>query len=461
MKQSSLKSKIWIYFSIFSVIILACLWFFQIAFLDTYYEYQKKFQLNRIASKVEKAYSGDNFEDVLDEIAYKNDVCIEITASNGDDYFTGMTSKGCFINSNFNYKRDFINSGDKTKKYELVNGKFNNKTLIYSIKLDNNLYAFINVSLEPVSNTTKILANQFIFVTLVVLILAFIIAYFVSSNISKPIVRLKRSATRMSKGCYDVVFDTNSNITEIDELAATLNSACIELSKTEELRREFLANVSHDLKTPLTMIKAYAEMIRDLTYEDKEKSVKNLNVIIDETERLNLLVGDLLELSKIQANVEVLNKEEFDLNDMIKTIVGRFKYLEETEGYEFIYNNDKSLMTVGDSKKIEQVIYNLISNAVNYVGKDKKVTISIKEVKSGYRVEVINYGNIIKEDELENIWDKYYKIDKSHKRDVVGTGLGLSIVKNILERHNFIYGATSNESDGTIFYFVVPKEKKK
>lgn len=459
MKQNSLKNKIWLYFSIFSIIILGCLWFFQIVFLDTYYEYQKKFQLNRIAFKIEKSYGSDDFETILDDISFNNDVCIELVKSDGNEYFTGMVSKGCFINTNFNYKKDFINSLEDRKKYEFVNDRFNNKTLVYALKLDDNLNVFINVSLDPVSSTTKILANQFVYVTFIVLALAFVIAYFVSSNISKPIVKLKKGASSMSKGNYDVIFDTNSNITEIDELASTLNSACLELSKTEEVRREFLANVSHDLKTPLTMIKAYAEMVRDLTYNDKEKREENLNVIIEETERLNLLVGDLLELSKIQANVDLLNLESFDLNSMIETILSRFKYLEETKNYKFIYDNSNSINTIGDKKKIEQVIYNLISNAVNYAGKDKSVIISVKEVVTGYRIEVINHGKVIKEDEIDHIWDKYYKIDKSHKRDVVGTGLGLSIVKNILEKHHFVYGVTSNIEEGTIFYFVVPKEK--
>ena len=261
----------------------------------------------------------------------------------------------------------------------------------------------------------------------------------------------------MSKGDYDIVFDTDNGIDEINELALTLNQARDELSKTDELRRELLANVSHDLKTPLTMIKAYSEMVRDLTYDDKEKRDSNLNTIIDETDRLALLVNDILELSKIQSNVGELNIDSFDINKMIVSIINKFDYLKERDNYIFEYKENKNIMVYADKQKIEQVIYNLIGNAINYVGKDKKIIIKLINNDKKIKVEITDHGKGIDKEELNLIWDKYYKVDKKYKRNNVGTGLGLSIVKNILISHNSAYGVMSKKNKGTTFYFELNK----
>jgi signal transduction histidine kinase len=326
------------------------------------------------------------------------------------------------------------------------------------MKLDDDYYAIINASLEPLNSTIKILAGQLIYVTIIVFVLSFLIAYFVSKYISKPIVNLTKTAKEMAKGNHDIEFKTTGEIKEIDSLADTLNTANKELEHTDLLRRELMANVSHDLKTPLTMIKAYAEMVRDLTFDNKEKRNSNLNTIIDETDRLNLLVNDMLELSKMQSNVIELNLEKFDLNETIETVVNRFSYLEELDKYKFEYKGIKKAYILADKKKIEQVIYNLISNATNYVGEDKKVIVKLQEFEDVYHVEVIDHGKGIDKEDLNLIWDKYYRVDKKHKRNTIGTGLGLSIVKNIFIMHNIDYGVFSKKGKGTTFYFNVKKE---
>ncbi len=461
MKPSNLKNKIWIYFTFFSVFILAGLWLFQVIFFNAYYEYQKTVQLTRIADKIEASYNTNTFESVLDEMAFKNDVCIEVISGELLRYSSMSLSKGCLDNSAeaYTYKKTFTQSGLARKKYAIVNSRFKNKTLIYAMHLEDDVYIFINASIQPLESTTKILATQLVYATIIVLLLSFFLAYFVSKKVSAPIIKLKDAALEMSKGNYKVDFASNSDIKELDDLASTLNQAKEELSKTEQLRREFLANVSHDLKTPLTMIKAYAEMVRDLTYQDAEKRTANLNTIIDETERLNLLVGDLLDLSKIQSDVDSLCLESFDLNTLILNILDKFKYLEETKGYQFLYEGQENQMVFADARKMEQVIYNLIGNAINYVGKDKIVQVSIEEVGDTYKVCITDHGKGIDECELERIWDKYYKVDKTHKRNKYGTGLGLSIVKNILVKHNYEYGVHSKKKEGSTFYFVVPKAK--
>ena len=233
------------------------------------------------------------------------------------------------------------------------------------------------------------------------------------------------------------------------------------LSKTDELRRDLLANVSHDLKTPLTMIKAYAEMVRDISYKDDEKRDEHLNIIISETDRLNILVNDLLNLSKMQADADTLKKENFDLTKEIKEIIKKYEIIKETENYIFQIEVPEKAIIYADKNKINQVIYNLINNAINYTGEDKTVTIRMREEKNKYIIEISDTGKGIKKEEIDLIWNKYYKNEKNHKRNIVGTGIGLSIVKTILEHHHFEYGVNSIKNKGTTFYFKVEKAKKK
>ena len=442
--KNSLKKNIWLYLILFTFIIILFLWFFQVIFLNTFYEYSKTTQIKKTASLI---LSNDISNYDLDKLAYNNDVCIEISTTNKTIY-TSLSKIGC-ININ-KYKIDFINNGYNSKTYKLINSKFNNETLLYGIKNDNT-YIFISSSLEPLDTTVILLSRQLIIVTIIVIILALIIGYFISKRISNPIEKISEKASYLAKGNYDFSFYDSCNIYEIDELANTLDYAKDELSQMDELRRELLANVSHDLKTPLTMIKGYAEMIRDLNNEEKRND--NLNVIIEEADRLNYLVDDILTLSKLQSGKQELNIEEFNLSEMVHNIIKRFSILKELEGYNFELSFADNILIKADKKKIEQVIYNLINNAINYTGSDNKIIINIL-VNNEIKVEIKDTGSGINKKDIPHIWDKYYHSNKKHKRNKVGTGLGLSIVKNILESHNFEYGVTSSKK-GTTFYFII------
>lgn len=462
MKQNnhSLNSKIWFYLIIFSVIILLSLWLFQVIFLKSYYRWMKNREIDNIINTISQEYNAENV-DILDELSFNNNVCIEIIDSNYLLYSSTSQIRGCLIDKDVNdyqyanKKIDFIKSSNTTFKYETTNPRFHNQTLIYGKKLANNLIVFVTSSLEPIDSTTGILASQLIYVTIGVFLLSFLVAYFISKKISGPIIKISKSAKEIANGNYDVKFDTSSNIAEINQLAETLNETSLELSKTENLRRELMANVSHDLKTPLTMIKAYAEMARDLNNKNIKKRTDNLNTIIDETDRLNLLVNDILELSKVQANVDKLNIEQFNLIDLIQTILNRYDYLKTTENYNFKFEYDTNIVVKADKKRIEQVIYNLINNAINHTGKDKLVIIKVKNINDGVKVEITDTGKGIDKKDLDLIWDKYYKVDKSYKRETNGTGLGLSIVKNILINHNFKYGVDTIINKGTTFWFII------
>ena len=459
MKQkNSLLNKIWIYLIIFSASIMGFLWFFQVLFLDTYYEYVKTNEVKKVATNIINNYDEYNIKEILDNYSFQENVCIDVVYKNMEIYSSNNLNRGCIgLNSkNKNVMEDkieFQNSDDTIKLYKYINREFKNKIVMYAIKLDEDTYVYINSSVEILSSTTNILGSQLIYVTILVLILSLIISYFISKVISKPIVKINETAKKMASGDYKTKFEIDENIKELNELVDTLNETCNELSKTDEVRRELLANVSHDLKTPLTMIKAYSEMIKDISYDDKEKTFEYLNTIIDETNRLNLLVNDILDLSKLQSNIDDLNIQKNDINELIKNIVDHFKYSDVSIEYNGIPNTIVEI----DKKKIEQVIYNLISNAINYVGEDNKIIVNLTKEKEYYLIEVIDHGNGINEKDLEFIWDKYYKTDKTHNRNTIGTGLGLSIVKNILEQHKFEYGVKSKKNKGTTFYFKIKR----
>lgn len=456
-KNKKLISKVWVYLIIFSILILAFLWFFQVIFLDNFYKWSKTQDINKIGNKIVSSYSSDNFTDTLDLLTFEEDVCIEINQNNGLLYTSNSFRKGCFDElrdmPHMSFKNTFQNSDSNKQIFNITNPRFNNKTLILALKLDNNTYAYVMTSIEPIGSITKIFAKQLIIVTIIVLILSFIIGYFMSKKLSSPIIKINKEAKKMGKE-LNADFNIKSDISEINELVNTLNNTQEELSKTETLRRELMANVSHDLKTPLTMIKAYAEMVRDLTYKNKEKRENNLNVIIDEADRLNVLVNDILELSKMQSGTEKLKFEKINLRDLITDILKRFDILVDKKQIEFKTNIDKDYFVKADKKKMEQVIYNLINNATGY---GNLITINVFEKEKYIRVEIIDNGTGIKEEDLELIWDKYYKTDKTHKREEKGTGLGLSIVKNIFIKHGFEFGVESEINKGTTFWFEIKK----
>lgn len=451
-KTKGLTFKIWIYLALFLTLIIAFIWIFQVALLNSFYEYRTNRLVEKMATLTSHYYNKEKDTSYYDKLAYNNNACIEIERDSELLYSSNM-QRGCLITDNYSYKTDFLNSNKNNMMYKLVNPVLDNKTLIYAIKLDEDTVAYINVSLEPTDPAISVIREELVFITIIIYLSSFILAYFISKRISTPILKINNMAKKMSKGDFDTPIVVNENIDEINELSDTLNQTRLELSKINETRRDLLLNVSHDLKTPLTMIQAYAEMARDLNKNDEEKRTENLNVIIDESMRLNELVNNILELSKSEANLDNLKIEEFNLTKEIRVILDRFSYLREKENYNFIFDVEKDYLIKADKTKIDQVIYNLLINAINYTGDDKKVIISIEEYKKYLRVKITDTGKGIKKEELDKIWDKYYSNEKNHKRNKIGTGLGLSIVKNILIKHKFKYGVTSKVNKGTTFYF--------
>ena len=458
MMKNKLATKIFIYLAIFSLFILIFLFFFQVIFINTFYEWTKTRTIKNLSKDILVTERDTSLYDKLDRVSYKENVCIELTNSNGDNLYSSNGSN-CRLRSR-TIKRNFINSNKESKTYNLVNNFTKEKSIMSATKLSNNLYIFISTSLIPLDSTINIIVQQLIIVSIVVLLLSIVVAYFISKRLSNPIIKISKAAKLISKGKLKTNFDSGSDIKELVDLTNALNDMKDELSKTEELQRDLMANVSHDLKTPLTMIKAYAELILDININDKEKCKNNLNIIIEEVNRINNLVNDILTLTKVESNLDNLSKSEFDLINLIKRIVKQHNIYVIKDGYsiEFIHDNIDKLVINADKKKIEQVIYNLLNNALNYTGEDKKVIIKVEDDDKDYTIMVIDSGKGIDKKEIDHIFDRYYRSKKNHKRYVYGTGLGLSIVKNILLLHNYPYGVKSIKNKGTTFYFKIKKD---
>ena len=215
--------------------------------------------------------------------------------------------------------------------------------------------------------------------------------------------------------------------------------------------------MSHDLRTPLTLITGYGEVMRDIPGEN---TPENIQIIIDEATRLSSLVSDLIDISKIEAGTMKLEATTFCITDTIKDMFGRYNKLKEQDGFTFDFDYEEDVYVYADQLKISQVVYNLVNNAVNYSGESKAIRVRQSCQEDRVRIEVIDSGPGIPPDKLKNIWDRYYKVDKSHRSAKIGTGLGLSIVKTVLKLHKAQYGVFSTLGKGTTFWFELIRTNK-
>lgn len=307
----------------------------------------------------------------------------------------------------------------------------------------------LDARLAPVNPAVSTLKDQLVYISIIVVIVSVFVAIFIGHIISKPINKINDSAKLLANGNRDIVFNGKGYL-EIEDLNSTLNYAVVELKKTEKLQKELLANISHDLKTPITLISGYAEMMKDIP---EENTSDNLDLIVAECNRLNLLVNDLLELSRFQSKTVVFNDCAFNLTKLIQDIINRENVLND---FEIIFNYESDCYICADEKRISQIIYNFITNAINYSKDIKKIIIEQTINDKFVTVSVLDFGIGISEEDLAFIWNRYYRVDKTHQRDVLGTGLGLAIVKEIFEYYGYKYEVTSKLGEGSKFSFTMP-----
>ena len=464
MKHSnqSIQNKLFKYLIAFLFAVIAAIGLMQSVFFNEFYVINKKSQAESAASKIEILYGASSPEELsasLNEMAADYQACIIIINSFGEIEYDGAHviaeceihhSPPAFLIDLYRYARSEDGSHFRSVSRHTNGRKRESDTIVYAQLINNEKNAvIINSNVLPITAVSSMLRMQLILISLIILLLAMVLAAYFSRRISRPLADMNIAAKHLAKGDYDITFKAGG-YKEVQELADSLNYAATELSKTDMLRKELIANISHDLRTPLTMITGYAEIIRDIPAEN---SSENIQIIIDEAQRLSTLVNDLLDLSKLQAGVQTADITKFSITGLINEILGRYTYITEKRGYrlEFEYNEDISVPA--DKTKITQVIYNLINNAVNYSANNKYIKIVQTRNDGKVKIQIIDSGIGIADDMLPYIWERYYKADENHQRAEVGTGLGLSIVKSILDLHAADFGVQSRLGEGSTFWF--------
>lgn len=458
---------------IFAAGVMITLWFLQIFFLNNNYGSMKKTATDKavvsIISAYETSQSSSEFIKTVNNISTSNDIYTYFETPEGKDAFSKINWDTKASLHKYNVAkinaRTRLVSGSKQKSYTFITTDTvsENETLVHaailSVKDKPVIFMYIFSPLYPVTSTINILRTQLIYITAIVLALAFLISFALSTRITNPIINITKKVERLAKGKYGVTFQ-GGQYTEISDLAQTLTNASLELDKADSMQKDLIANVSHDLRTPLTMIKSYAEMIQDISGDDPPKRNQHLQVIIDEADRLNVLVGDMLAISRFQSGATTMNRTIFNLKETVKTLIQSYDLLEEQEGIHIYFIcREKHLYVNADEERIKQVFSNLINNAIKFCGTDKAVIVTLK--KRGNRVlcKVTDHGIGIPENELHNIWERYYKASSNNVREIKGSGLGLSIVKEILSLHHSNFGVESKMGYGTTFWFELSSRK--
>ena len=491
-----LRGRLFLALTLFTLVVLFLVWLFQILLLGTFYERTKYRELDRAAGELSYFLEDEStLATAVYDYASRYDLCISVYRVDGNtatelarshvsgacavhllsaaertELYERATASGGSLSETYPVVRQFIerdpdgeadgaetlSPGTPVEGVGHVATEESVNALSFHVvdsRSGERYILLLDSKLTPVSSVRSTLEMQFLWLAVILLAFALVLAFVISRALARPIVSMNASARRLATGDYGVPF-VGMGYREARELADTLNLAATELSRNDALQKELIANISHDLRTPLTMIKGYSEVMRDIPGEN---TPENVQAIIDETERMTELVSDLLDLSKIRSGSRVATPDLFDLTGTVEATLARYEKLVEHEGYVITFRHAERAYVYADRTMILQVIYNLINNAVNYTGADRHVTVSQTVMNGEVQLSVTDTGEGIQKEELPLIWDRYYKVDKVHRRAAVGTGLGLSIVKQILELHGATYGVSSTIGKGSTFWFSLPE----
>ncbi len=412
----------------FCALLLLILWLFQTIFLDKMYKGIRKGEIKKAIVLVEENIDSPQLGQLLKELAEDQEIIVTPLHAFLPPAKPAPENKPPL--------RETIT---ETRTFHTSDGK---------------AISFVfHAIISPVKATIATIKIQLYYVTIIMLVLSVALALIIARMVSRPIESLNKSAKVLAEGNYEVQFSCGG-YKEINELSDTLNHAALELSKVEKLRRELMANISHDLRTPLALIYGYAEMMNDFPDEINTEQTK---LIMDETQRLASLVNDILDVSSLESGAMELNATTYNFTESIGQCLDRLTKLVGKDGYGFIFEHEGNIFVRADKIKMTQVFYNLLVNAVHYSKNDLQIVIRQIPSAASVRIEVEDHGDGINEEDIPYIWDRYYKAGEKHKRAITGTGLGLSIVKKIIELHGGSYGVETKPGIGSIFWFQIDR----
>ena len=455
-KNISIASKLRLYFIGFAVVMIGVVWLFQGLFLDSFYRYTKTSKITKLAHKIERTYNSGSLYDFTQD-ALNTESHVQIINRSGIILVdtVGIPTPQVQLQNAIVYQSIFNALQPGQGKIIDVNAIDNasrvpTTRLSYALKLDENVLLFIQTEMVPVSATVDTIQFQLVVVSVFIIFVALLLSRQLSRNISRPMIDISSGAKLLSQGEYDVEI-IGKGYQEIESLSATLNTMRQDLQRVETMRNELLANVSHDLRTPLTMIQGYLELMKDFPQERNEE---NLDLVISESRRLKDMIQNLLDLSRIQTGIESLKLEAFDAKVWLEDNNRRYKDYAKNRIIDFSIDEGS---VFGDKALLQQALDNLIQNAIKHTSDN----VDVRGISEGatYTISVIDYGEGISPLQQESIWERYYTTDVDHTRDDNSYGLGLSIVKRIFESHKIEYGYKANERGGSIFYFKLKKDK--
>ncbi|MBE6894431.1 MAG: HAMP domain-containing histidine kinase [Ruminococcaceae bacterium] len=473
--KSNIRRKLTALIFLVNMAIIALTWFMAVFMFKPMYYAVTQAELGNMMNKVVTAIELDGgiTDKTLEEISGFINVgtCIDIADKNGNGMvlFEGI-GDACQLHSEgsnssfFEQQRKIDSYTAKELRRKIREHSRTNYNAHYQDDLgniqaikgrfyDGKYTIIVSTNLARIENIVSIVSTQLQTASLLGILLSIIIATVMSHWFMSPLLKMSAATKEIAKGNYDVKVQINSR-DEFGQLAKDFNQMTEEIQRSHEMQKDLLANITHDLRTPLTIIKGYAESIKDITGDSKEIRDQQLTTIIEETDRLSQMVGSVMEYTKLNQTGYKLNIVQFDIADMCRDIVEMYSYKAEKDGKSVSYAGPEQVYVFADAALIERVIHNFISNALVHTPPQTRVGVAINITAEGkVKVSIYDSGQGIRQEDIPHLFDKYYRARKDGGK--TGSGLGLAIVKSILENHNFKYGVESREGLGTEFWFII------
>lgn len=478
--MKTFKAKLMLFCSLLCLGVILAVWFFSAFLMEPAYESMLRGELeNKLSTAVtilqKEGLTLDNYTQLQELV--REGMCLDIsniTTALQDRLMHGqLVQEGianCELHSTPGSDIDFIQkvahadteTAYMMRKMVMEKGSVDLITksgsqMILGRRTVQGYTVIISASLARVSEATAFIQKFLGWLTVILVPLVLGISYVFSWLFTRPVSRLSRAARQMAGGDYAIALPAAGK-DEIGILTDDFNRMAVEVARTDRLQKDLVANISHDLRTPLTLMKGYAETIRDLTGEDKKKRNEQLGIIIDESDRLSGLVNSVLELSRLEAGTEKLEPVTFDLCDFCEELTYRYTDACEKNGYTLRLDApSEERLVSADPALMQRVLHNLLSNAFAHIGADNEIVLSVQDVSPGVRVTIEDHGKGIAPEDAERVFQRYYRARSDNGKP--GAGLGLSIVRAILESHGFAYGVDSTPGEGAKFWFEMPCRK--
>ena len=483
-KLNSVRNRLFLAISGIIIIIILVLLLTNSVVLESFYMYKKIYGVGKIYQDINKMYSENtnNIEEKIEKIAIENN--IDILIKDGNTIIVYSTDKNLeneiaknlmlknYIKRKTVYKTNNMNIGI------ISNNGFN--SIVLEGNLNNGYLIYISASITAIRESVRISNNLLLIIGIIIIIISAIISFAISKRFTKPILQLNSIANKMANLDFSEKYRITDSEDEINELAKSINKMSDKLertikqlrsnnnqlekdieekSKIDEMRMQFISDVSHELKTPIALIQGYAEGLIENVNTDEESKKYYAEVILDESNKMDKLVRQLLELMKIEYGKRELNNDNFDIGELIKEVIRKCNMILQEKNLELEFDYNEPISVYADPFYIEQAFTNYLTNAIKHcedINGSKKIIIKVDKEGSKVKISVFNTGKPIPEEYINKIWGRFYKLDSSRNRDDGGTGIGLSLVKAIMNSYNEKYGV-ENKENGVEFYFYIER----